>query len=113
MSRFCTNLEGITKSENGILSKATKTSGENKEKYQLEDCKLIQYIIIQTNIIRTVWQTVERITNEILGVEGLNQCWRHCRLQSTADQSLALFSGMSSHSQTDSTTVSALFDSNT
>ena len=45
-----------------------------KKKYQLEDCKLIQYIIIQTNIIRTVWQTVRRITNEILGVEGLNQC---------------------------------------
>ena len=33
---------------------------------------MIQYIILQTNIIRTVWQTVRRITNEILGVEGLN-----------------------------------------
>ena len=29
MSRFCTNLEGITKSENGILSKATKVSGSD------------------------------------------------------------------------------------
>lgn len=34
-------------------------------------------------------------------------------LQSTADRSLALFTGMSLHSQIDSTTVSALFDSNT
>ena len=29
MSRFCTNLEGNTKSENGILSKATKVSGSD------------------------------------------------------------------------------------
>ena len=29
MSRFHTNLEGITKSENGILSKATKVSGSD------------------------------------------------------------------------------------
>ena len=27
--------------------------------------------ILQTNITRTIWQTVRRITNEILGVEGL------------------------------------------
>ena len=27
--------------------------------------------ILQTNITRTVWQTVRRITNEILGVRGL------------------------------------------
>ena len=26
--------------------------------------------ILQTNIITTVWQTVRRITNEILGVKG-------------------------------------------
>ena len=32
---------------------------------------LIQYQILQTNIIRTVWQTVRRITYEILGVKGL------------------------------------------
>ena len=30
MSRFCTNLEGITKSESGsVLSKATKVSGSD------------------------------------------------------------------------------------
>ena len=29
MSQFCTNLEGNTKSENGILSKATKVSGSD------------------------------------------------------------------------------------
>ena len=27
--------------------------------------------ILQTNITRTIWQTVKRITNEILGVERL------------------------------------------
>ena len=32
-----------------------QTSDENKEKYQLGDYKLIQYIILQTNITRTVW----------------------------------------------------------
>ena len=48
-----------------------QTSDENKEKYQLGDYKLIQYQILQTNITRTVWQTVRRITNEILGVKGL------------------------------------------
>ena len=48
-----------------------QTSDENKEKYQLGDYKLIQYQILQTNIRRTVWQTVRRITNEILGVKGL------------------------------------------
>ena len=44
---------------------------ENNEKYKLGDYKLIQYQILQTNITRTVWQTVRRITNEILGVKGL------------------------------------------
>ena len=29
------------------------------------------YQILQTNIIRIVWQGVRRITNEILGVKGL------------------------------------------
>ena len=42
-----------------------------KEKYQLGDYKLIQFQILQTNITRTVWQTVSRITNEILGVKEL------------------------------------------
>ena len=45
-------------------------SDENKEKYQLGDYKLIEYQIPQTNITRTVWETVRRITNEILGVKG-------------------------------------------
>ena len=31
---------------------------------------MIQYQILQTYIIRMVWQTVGRITKEILGVEG-------------------------------------------
>ena len=42
-----------------------------KEKYQLADYKLIQYQILQTYIIRIVWQTVRRITNEILEVRGV------------------------------------------
>ena len=37
---------------------------------RLGDYKLIQSQILQTNIARTVWQTVGRI-NEILGVKGL------------------------------------------
>ena len=49
----------------------TISSDEKKEKYQLGDCKLIQSQILQTNITRTIWQTVRRITNEILGVKGL------------------------------------------
>ena len=48
-----------------------QTSDENKEKYQLGDYKLIQSQILQTNITRTVWQTVGRITSEILGVKEL------------------------------------------
>ena len=49
-----------------------QTSDDNKEKYQLGDCKLIQSQILQTNITRTVWQTVRRITGEILGGKGLS-----------------------------------------
>ena len=41
-----------------------------KKKYQLGDYKLIQSQILQTNIARTVWQTVRRFTNEILGFKG-------------------------------------------
>ena len=37
------------------------------------DYKLIQYQILQTNLTRTEWQTVRRITEEILGVNGLNR----------------------------------------
>ena len=47
-----------------------QTSDENKEKYQLGDYKLIQYQILQTNIIRFVWQTVGRMTNEPWELKG-------------------------------------------
>ena len=49
-----------------------QTSDENKEKYQLGDYKIIQYQILQTNIPRTVWEIVRRITNEILVVKELS-----------------------------------------
>ena len=49
-----------------------QTSDNDMEKYQLGDYKLIQYQILQINNTRTVWQTVRRITNEILGVKGLH-----------------------------------------
>ena len=39
--------------------------------YKYYIIKLIQSQILQTNIARTVWQTVRRITNEILRVKGL------------------------------------------
>ena len=48
-----------------------QTNDENKEKYKLRGNELIQHQILQTNIMRTVWQIVRRITNEILGVKGL------------------------------------------
>ena len=50
-----------------------QTSDEDKEKYQLGDYRLIQCQILQTNNTRTVWQTVRRITNEILEVKGLKR----------------------------------------
>ena len=40
-------------------------------KYQSGDCWLIEYQIPQINIITIIWQTVRRITNEILRVQGL------------------------------------------
>ena len=43
----------------------------NKEKYQLRGHQLIQYQILGTNIIRTVWKSVRGITDEILGMKGL------------------------------------------
>ena len=48
------------------------TSDENKEKYQLREQESIQYQILQTNIIRIIWQTVKRIPEEILEVIELN-----------------------------------------
>ena len=44
-----------------------QTNDENREKYKLGDYKLIQYQILQTNITRTVWQTVKRIIKWDLG----------------------------------------------
>ena len=43
---------------------------ENKEKYQFEDNKLIQYWILWTNIIRILWLTVRRNTNLIKELKG-------------------------------------------
>ena len=37
-----------------------------KKKYQLGNWLLIQYQILQTNIVEIVWQTVRRITDGIL-----------------------------------------------
>ena len=54
-----------------FLNNTKQKSDENKEKYQLGDYKLIQYEILQNNIIRIIPQTVRRIANEILGVKGL------------------------------------------
>ena len=50
-----------------------QTSDKKKEKDQLGDYQLIQCQILQTNIARTIQQTVRRITNEILGVKRLIQ----------------------------------------
>ena len=38
--------------------------------------QLIQYRILRSNIIKIVWQTVRRITAEILGVKGLTEIRR-------------------------------------
>ena len=48
-------------------------SDESKEKYYLGDCLLIQYQLLQTNIISIVWQRVRRITDKILRVKGLTR----------------------------------------
>ena len=49
---------------------------------------MIQYQILQTNITRTIWQTVRRITNEILGVKGLMQV--HSKIKQAATRSAAI-----------------------
>ena len=54
-----------------------------KKKNHLGDYKVIQCQILQTNIKRTIWQTVRRITNEILGVKGLK--WLTMIIQSASD----------------------------
>ena len=58
-----------------------QTSDEKKEKYKLEDYKLIQNQTLQTNITRTVRQIVRRIINEIFGVKGLIALFLHLILQ--------------------------------
>ena len=40
-------------------------------KILIRDYHLIHYQIPQTNFRSTIWQTVRRINNEILGVKGL------------------------------------------
>ena len=45
-------------------------SDGNKEKYQLGNYYLIHHQILHTNILSIIWQTVKRITNEILAVKG-------------------------------------------
>ena len=49
-----------------------QATDENKGRYKLGDYYLIQCQILQTNIMRAIWQTVRKIiTNEILGIKGL------------------------------------------
>ena len=50
-----------------------------KKKTQLENYKLIQYQILQIEIMSILWQTIGRITNEVLGVKGfiLADCHVH------------------------------------
>ena len=50
-----------------------------REKCKLWDDQLIRYQILQTSKRRIVWQTVRRITYEILGVTG----WVNCQVLST------------------------------
>ena len=35
----------------------------------------MEYPVLKTNIILTVWQTVRRMTDKILGVKGLKSKW--------------------------------------
>ena len=48
-----------------------------KIKYQFGNFWLILYQILRNNFIRIAWQTVRKITHEILGVKGLRNwfCW--------------------------------------
>ena len=56
-----------------LLNPLTPVSDQDRTSpYQLRDYLLIQYQILQTNILmRIIWWTVRRIANEILGVKGL------------------------------------------
>ena len=56
---------------NTMLSRQVMRIKKNITKWR--NCYLIQSQILQTNIIRIVWQTVGRISNEILGAKGLKR----------------------------------------
>ena len=45
-----------------------------------------QYQILQIEIISTLWQTVERITNEMLGVKGLMIKYRSLKGSSVSEK---------------------------
>ena len=45
--------------------------------------KGIQYQILKTDIIKTVWQTVGRVSKEILGVKGLKISKPFCLVHQT------------------------------
>ena len=54
-----------------------------KKKTQLGDYKLIQYQILRIGVMSILWQKVGRISNEILGVEGLKiKCGGNVRVKS-------------------------------
>ena len=62
-------------------------------KYKVGDYSLIQNQILRINIIRVTWQTVRRITNEILGMRGLpppplNTCGCQVCLQCSSQESI-------------------------
>ena len=48
-----------------------QNSDKNKEKISIGGLLVDSIQILQTNIIGIVWQTVKRITSEILGVKGV------------------------------------------
>ena len=48
-----------------------QASNKNKEKISIGGLLVDSIQILQTNILEIVWQTVKRITNEILGVKGV------------------------------------------
>ena len=55
-----------------INTESSRQVGRIKKKTKLRDYKLIRYQILQIEIMSILWQTVGKITNEILGVIGLN-----------------------------------------
>ena len=57
-----------------INSESRRQVRRIKKKTQLENNKLIQYQILQIEIMNILWKTIGRITNEILGVKGF-QFW--------------------------------------